>query len=181
MPTDHSSSLRAALQPEALRAALRPSRPVFADPWDSTADMFACYLAVSFLEPLLLWGGGRLMGKLFGFTTHWKLGLFMAAAVVGAGGFMTIVGRERTRLAVDVLTITAWVLLGLVVAPILGLDLSTTAAIVCYAVLLLLTFGYVLAAGRWQKAFISTVTWPVTWSVLAALFAFCAYRLILFT
>jgi hypothetical protein len=25
------------------------------------------------------------------------------------------------------------------------------------------------------------LSWPVTWSLLAALFAFCAYRLILFT
>ena len=46
------------------------------------------------------------------------------ALLIGAwvvAGFMTIVGRERTRLSVDVLAITAWILLGLVVARAAGL------------------------------------------------------------
>jgi hypothetical protein len=184
MAEEERGSLRAALQPDALRAALIPERPVFANPWDKTTDMFACYFAVSVFVPLLLWAGGKAMGQIFSFTSHWKLGVFIAAALVGAAGFMTIVGRERTRLAVDVLAITAWFLLGFVVAPIIGLDFSTVAAIVCYAVLLLLTLGYVLAAGRFERGilgFITTLTWPVTWSLLAVFFAWTAYRLILFT
>jgi hypothetical protein len=105
----------------------------------------------------------------------------MAAALVGAAGFMTIVGRERTSLSVDFLAITAWVLLGLVVAPILGLGLPVGAAIACYAVLLLAIFVYVIRFGRWETAFLRTVSWPVTWSLLAVFFAFSAHRLILFT
>ncbi|MDQ6820152.1 MAG: hypothetical protein M3076_07420, partial [Actinomycetota bacterium] len=89
-------------------------------------------------------------------------------------------GRERTRLAVDVLAITGWLLLGLVVAPILGLGLSTVAAIVAYGVLLLAVFVYVLRFGRWQTAFLQTASWPITWSLMALFFAFCAYRLILY-
>jgi hypothetical protein len=180
MEPENTSSLSAALQPAALRAALVPRRPVFGNPWDSTVDMFACYVAVSFVDPLLLWGGGKLMGSIFGFGSRWPLGVFIAAALVGAAGFMTIVGRERTSLAVDVVAITAWLLLGLVVAPILGLAPPTGAAIASYAVLLLLILGYVRAIGRWETAFLRTLSWPVTWSLLAALFAFCAYRLILF-
>jgi hypothetical protein len=143
--------------------------------------MFACYVAVSFVDPLLLWVGGKLMGSIFNFSSRWPLGLFMVAALVGAAGFMTIVGRERTRLAVDFLAITAWILLGLVVAPVLGLALSTIPALICYAILLLATFVYVLRFGRWQTAFFRTVSWPVTWSLLALLFAYCAHRLILYT
>jgi hypothetical protein len=104
----------------------------------------------------------------------------MAAALVGAAGFITIVGRERTRLSVDILTIAAWLLLGLVVAPILGLALSTGAAIASYAVLLVIIFVYVLRFGRWQTAFFRTVSWPVTWTFLALFFAYLAHRLILY-
>jgi hypothetical protein len=178
-PND-TSSLRAALAPAALREALVPRRPVFANPWDSSADMFACYVAVSFVDPLLLWCGGNVMGDIFGFSSHWRLGVFMAAALVGAAGFITIVGRERTRLSVDVLTIAAWLLLGLVVAPILGLALPAGVALACYAVLLLIIFVYVLRFGRWQTAFFRTVSWPLTWSFLALFFAFLAHRLILY-
>src|SRR5215207_6449099 len=137
MEPEPTSPLRAALQPSALRAALVPRRPVFENPWDSEVDIFACYVAVSFLDPLLLFCGGKLMSSIFGFGSRWPLGLFMAAAIVGAAGFMTIVGRERTCLAVDVLAITAWSLLGLVVAPVLGLAPPTGAAIAGYGVLLL--------------------------------------------
>jgi hypothetical protein len=180
MAADNTGTLRAALAPSALRSALAPRRPVFGNPWDSTADMFACYVAVSFIDPLLLWGGGALMGWIFGFSSRWSLGVYIAAALVGAAGFMTVVGRERTRLSVDVLAITAWFLLGLVVAPVLGLAPPTGAAIACYAVLLLAIFVYVVLFGRWQTAFLRTVSWPVTWSLLAAFFAFSAYHLILY-
>src|ERR1700759_3342300 len=118
---DHPRSFGAALEPEALRAALVPQRPVVANPWDSTEDMFACYFAVAFFDPLLLWAGGKLMGAIFGFSTHWAQGVFMVAALVGAAGFMTIVGRERTSLSVDIVAIGAWIVLGLIVAPIVGL------------------------------------------------------------
>ncbi|HEV2980472.1 MAG TPA: hypothetical protein VGX51_03495 [Solirubrobacteraceae bacterium] len=141
--------------------------------------MFACYVAVSVVGPLLLWGGGALMGDIFGFSSHWKLGVYIAAAVVGAAGFMTIVGRERTSLSVDILAITAWLLLGLVVAPILGLAPGTAAAIACYAVLLLAIFLYVRGVGRWRTAFLHTVSWPVTWTLLAAGFAFAAHEIVL--
>jgi hypothetical protein len=99
---------------------------------------------------------------------------------VGAGGFMTIVGRERTRLAVDVLTIAAWLILGLVVAPVIGLAPPKGVAIACYAVLLGVIFVYVLFFGHWKTAFLRTLSWPVIWSLLAAFFAYCAHTLILY-
>jgi hypothetical protein len=142
--------------------------------------MFSAYLAVSFMIPLLLFLGGKLTGAIFGFSSRWPLGIFMAAALVGAAGFITIVGRERTRLSVDVLAITAWLLLGLVVAPVLGLVLSTGAAIACYAVLLVAILLFVLRFGRWETPFLRTLSWPMIWSLLALLFAYSAYELILF-
>jgi hypothetical protein len=142
--------------------------------------MFACYLAVSFIGPLLLWAGGALIGDIVGFGSRWPLGVFMAAALVGAAGFITIVGRERTSLSVDLLAITVWLLLGLVVAPVLGLALPIGAAIASYAALLLAIFVYVLRFGRWQTAFLHTVSWPVTWSVLALFFAWSTHQLILY-
>jgi hypothetical protein len=175
-----TSSFRAALDPAALREALTPRRPVFADPWDSTEDIFACYIAVSVLNPMLLWVGGKLMSAIFGFGSHWSLGVFMVAALVGSAGFMTIVGRERTRLAVDVLAISVWIVLGLIVAPIVGLAPSALVAIIIYAVLLAVTLGYVLTIGRFRTAFVRTLGWPATWSLLGVFFAFAAYRLILF-
>jgi hypothetical protein len=143
--------------------------------------MFACYVAVSTIEPFLLWCGGKLMSSIFGFGSRWPLGVFMAAALVGAAGFMTIVGRERTGLTVDFLAITAWVLLGLVVAPVLGLAPPPWAAIVSYGILLLVILLYVLRFGRWETAFLRTVSWPMTWSLLALFFAFSAHRLILYS
>ena len=83
MAADNRSSLRAALEPSALRAALVPRRPVFANPWDSTPDMFACYVAVSFIDPLLLWGGGALMGSIFGHSGDYRNGL-LALSVMAA-------------------------------------------------------------------------------------------------
>jgi hypothetical protein len=142
--------------------------------------MFACCVAVTFVDPLLLWCGGELMSAIFGFSSHWPLGIFMAAALVGAAGFITIVGRERTSLSVDVLAIGAWLLLGLVVAPVLGLALPAGAAIATYAVLLAAILVYVLRFGRWETAFVNTVSWPITWSLLAVFFAFCAHRLVLY-
>jgi hypothetical protein len=178
--SDNSGTLRGALQPAALRQALVPRRPVFGNPWDSTEDMFACYVAVAVFDPLLLWAGGKLMGAIFGFGSHWHLGVFIAAAIVGAAGFMTIVGRRRANLSVDVLAITAWLILGLLVAPVLGLAPSNAAAIVVYAVLLVGIFAYVLGAGRWESGFIRTLSWPLTWSLLALFFAFLAYKTILY-
>ena len=142
--------------------------------------MFACYAAISIVDPVLLWAGGELTSWIFGFDSRWPLGVFMVAALVGAAGFITITGRERTSLSVDALAITAWVLLGLVVAPIIGLALPSWAAIACYGVLLLLILLYVLRFGRWETAFLSTVSWPVTWSLLALFFAFSAHQLIFY-
>lgn len=180
MASEDSTSLRTALRPPALKAALVPQRPVFADPWDSSVDMFACIAAVGAIEPLLLWGGGKLMSSIFGFGSHWHLGVFIAASVVGAAGFMTIVGRERTSLAVDVLAIAAWVLLGVVVAPVVGLAPSAGAAVAIYAGLLIVIVAYVLLFGHWKTAFLRTLTWPMTWLSLGAFFGFCAYRLLLY-
>jgi hypothetical protein len=180
MGSEDTSSFRAALEPAALKAALIPRRPVFGNPWDSEGDMFACYGAVSVIDPLLLWSGGELTDAVFGFGSRWPLGVFLAAALVGAAGFITITGRERTSLSVDVLAITAWVLLGLIVAPVIGLELPSGAAIVCYGVLLLLILVYVLRFGRWETAFLRTVSWPVTWSLLALLFALSAHKLIFY-
>jgi hypothetical protein len=180
MGPENPSSVREALQPSALRAALIPRRPVFRNPWDSEGDMFACYAAVSVVDPVLLWGGGELMSSIFGFDSRWPLGVFLAAALVGAAGFMTITGRERTSLSVDALAITAWLVLGLVVAPIIGLALPSAAAIASYGVLLLLILAYVLRFGRWETAFLRTVTWPVTWSLLALICALSAHQLVFY-
>jgi hypothetical protein len=56
--------------------------------------MFACYVAVSFIDPLLLWSGGKLMSSIFGFGSRWQLGVFIAAGVVG-GACVFRVGRQR--------------------------------------------------------------------------------------
>jgi hypothetical protein len=173
-------SLREALAPAALRAALVPHRPVFANPWDRETDMFACFAAVSVIVPFLLWCGGELTSAIFGFGAHWSLGVFMVGALVGAAGFMTIVGRERTSVTVDVLAITAWILLGLIIAPVLGLAPAAPAAIICYAIILVIILAYVLRIGRFETAFLRTLTWPITWSLLALAFAYLAYKLVLY-
>jgi hypothetical protein len=180
MGPENTSSVRAALEPSALRAALVPRRPVFGNPWDSEGDMFACYAAVSVIDPLLLWAGGELTSAIFGFDSRWPLGVFLAAALVGAAGFITITGRKRTSLSVDVLAITAWLVLGVVVAPVIGLALPSWAAIVSYGVLLLVILMYVLRFGHWETAFLRTVSWPVTWSLLALVFALSAHQLVFF-
>jgi MFS superfamily sulfate permease-like transporter len=180
MEPANETTLRAALTPSALREALQLRRPVFANPWDSEADMGACYAAVAVVIPGLLWSGGKLMGLIFSFGSHWRIGVFMVAALVGAAGFITIVGRERTRLSVDVLAIAAWLILGFVLAPIVGLAPPTAVSIACYAALLAGIFLYVLLFGHWKTAFLRTVSWPMTWSLLAVLFAFLAHRLILY-
>jgi hypothetical protein len=177
---DHSQSLRSALAPAALREAIVPRRPVFGNPWESPVDMFACYVAVAVFGPLLLWAGGALMSAIFGFKSHWPIGVFLVAALVGAAGFMTIVGRERTRLSVDVLAIAAWLVLGLVIAPIVGLAPSPLVAVVLYAVMLVAIFGFVLSFGRWRTEFVRTLSWPVTWSLLAVFFAWTAYETIIY-
>lgn len=173
-------TLREALTPAALREALVYRRPVFANPWDSTEGMFSCFAAVSVFNPLLLWCGGELMGAIFGFGSHWHIGVFMVASLVGAAGFITIIGRQRTRVTVDVLTIATWVVLGLIVAPIVGLAPPVVVAIILYAVLLLLVFAFVMFAGRWQTAFLRTISWPITWSLLAVFFAWASYKTIFY-
>jgi hypothetical protein len=178
--SEHTPRLRAALQSSALREALIPSRPVFGNPWDSTVDMFACYVAVSVIDPFLLWIGGQLMSAIFGFNAHWPVGLFLIAALVGGAGFITIVGRERTRLAVDVIAIASWLVLGVIVAPVVGLAPPALVAVILYAVLLLGIFASVIGFGRWRKSFFRTLSWPVTWSLLSVGFAYCAYALIYF-
>src|SRR5260370_2291318 len=95
MGPEDTTSLRAALRPPALRAALVVQRPVFGSPWDSPVDMFACIAALGVIEPLLLWGGGKLMSSIFGFGSRWHVGVFIAASVVGAAGFMTILRPHR--------------------------------------------------------------------------------------
>jgi hypothetical protein len=177
---DNTTSLRAALSRSALRGALVPSRPVFGNPWDSTVDMFACYIAVAVIDPFLLWLGGEIMGSIFGFSSHWPIGLFMIAALVGAAGFMTIVGRERTQLSVDVLAIATWLVLGLIVAPVIGLAPPAVVAVILYAVLLLGILVYVLFVGHFEISFVRTISWPLTWSLLALLMAWTAYHLIYF-
>ena len=180
MGPENTSSVGGALQPSALRAALIPHRLVFGNPWDSAGDMFACFAAVSIIDPLLLWAGGGLTSWIFGFDSRWPLGVFMAAALVGAAGFITITGRERTSLSVDAMAITAWLLLGFIVAPIIGLALPSGAAIATYGILLLLILVYVLRFGRWETAFLRTVSWPVTWSLLALLFALSAHQFVFY-
>jgi len=174
------ASLRAALQPAALKAALKPGPPVFRDPWDSPVDMAFSYLAVSVIGPLLLFCGAQVMSLAFGLDSQWPLGLFMAAGLVGAAGFITIFGRERTNLSVDLLAITAWLLLGLVVAPLIGLALPPGAALASYGVLLLVILLVVRRFGRWESDFRRTLSWPVTWSLLGLLFAYSAHQLIFY-
>jgi hypothetical protein len=172
--------LRAALQPAALRAALKPSRPVFRDPWDSPIDIFSSYVVVSIVDPLLLYAGGELTSAIFGFDSYWPLGVFMAAAVVGAAGYITIVGRARSSLSVDVLAIAVWVLLGLLVAPIIGLALPVGVALACYAVLLLVILVFVRRFGRWETDFLRSLSWPITWCLLAVFFAYTAHELLMY-
>ena len=177
---DSTPTVRSALAPDALREAMVVRRPVFANPWDSTADMGLCYLAIAVIDPFLLWIGGKLMGAIFNFSSHWPLGVFMVAALVGAAGFMTIVGRQRTRLTVDILTIAAWVVLGLIVAPIIGLAFSPLAAIIVFAIMLAGIFVYVLRFGHFDRGVPRTLSWPITWSLLALFFSFCLHQLVLY-
>jgi hypothetical protein len=46
--------------------------------------------------------------------------------------------------------------------------------------LLVVILLYVLRFGRWETAFLRTVSWPMTWSLLALFFAFSAHRLVLY-
>lgn len=181
MKPQNTGSLRGALQPAALRAALKPRRPIFRDPWDSPIDMFVSYLAVSVIGPLLLFCGGQAMSLVFGLDSRWPLGLFMAAGLVGAAGFITIVGRERTNLSVDLLAIAAWLLLGLVVAPLVALALPSWAALVSYGIVLLGILLFVRRFGRWESDFRRTLSWPVTWALLGLLFAYSAHQLIFYS
>jgi hypothetical protein len=172
--------LRAALQPAALRAAMRPSRPVFRNPWDSPIDIFSSYVVVSIVDPLLLFAGGELTSAIFGFDSYWPLGVFIAAAVVGAAGYITIVGRARSSLSVDIVAIGVWVLLGLLVAPIIGLALPVGVALACYGVLLVVILIFVRRFGRWETDFLRSLSWPITWTLLAVFFAYTAHELLMY-
>lgn len=113
----------------------------------------------------MLWCGAQATSATFGFSSRWRLGVFIAAGLVGAAGFIRIVTRQRETLTGDVAAITVWVLLGFVAAPILGLalfcdgrrrDLRLLAGgrpVLCFCV------------GRWQTPFLRTVSWPVIWSL----------------
>ena len=103
MGSEDTSSVRAALAPSALKAALVPRRPVFGNPWDSAGDIFACYVAVSLVDPVLLWAGGELTSAIFGYGSRWPLGVFMAAALVHASGYMKNFGAmsDNPQMAVS--------------------------------------------------------------------------------
>ena len=150
------------------------------EPQDLVQEMFACYAAVSLINPLLLWCGAQATSAIFGFSSRWQLGVFMAAALVGAAGIITIVTRQRKTLTGDIAAITVRVLLGFVAAPILGLAVSATVAVAIYAYSLVVALFLFLCVGRWQTPFLRTVSWPVIWSLLALFFAFIAYKLILY-
>lgn len=81
----------------------------------------------------MLWCGAQATSATFGFSSRWRLGVFIAAGLVGAAGFITIVTRQRETLTGDVAAITVWVLPGFVAAPILGLALSATVAVAIFA------------------------------------------------
>lgn len=120
------------------------------------------------------------MSLIFGLDSRWPIGLFMAAGLVGAAGFMTVVGRERTSLSVDILAIAAWLLLGLVVAPPIGLALPPGPALASDGVLLLGILFVVRRFGNWETDFHRTLSWPVIWSLLALLFAYIWHQLIFY-
>jgi hypothetical protein len=142
--------------------------------------MGVSYLAVSVIGPLLLFCGGQLMSLVFGLDSRWPLGVFMAAGLVGAAGFITIFGRERTNLSLDLVAVAAWLFLGLVVAPLIGLALPPGAALASYGVLLLIILLVVRGFGRWESDFRGALSWPVTWSVLGVLFAYTSHQLLFY-
>ena len=179
--TEQSPTLQEALSAAELRKATQFRRPVYRDPWDSPIDMVLSYMAACVIVPALLYAGGQLMGSIFSLSARWPFGLFLLAALVGEATFITIVGRERGSAAVDLLTITGWLILGLVIAPIVALALSDGAAATVFAVLLVGNLIFVRAFGVWQEAFRRSLSWPVTWSVMALIFAAASYELIFFT
>ncbi len=117
------------------------------------------------------------MSPIFGLDSRWPLGTYMAAGLVGAAGFITIVGSERINLTVDLVAIAAWLVLGIVIAPLLGLALPPAAALVGYGVVLLAILLVVRRFGHWETDFRRTLSWPVTWSVLALFFAYSWHQL----
>jgi hypothetical protein len=56
----------------------------------------------------VLWCGAQATSAIFGFSSRWRLGVFMAAALVGAACFITIVTRQSETLTGDVAAITIW-------------------------------------------------------------------------
>ncbi len=64
------------------------------EPEDLLQEIFTCYTAVSVIDPLLLWCGAQATSAVFGFSSRWRLGVFMVAALIGAAGLITIVMRQ---------------------------------------------------------------------------------------
>ena len=60
--------------------------------------MFACFVAVSCIDPLLLWCGGELMSSIFGFGSRWLLGVFMAAALTQTFDLHDLALRDEAHL-----------------------------------------------------------------------------------
>ncbi|MGH2839691.1 MAG: hypothetical protein ACRDKY_02565, partial [Solirubrobacteraceae bacterium] len=71
--------------------------------------------------------------------------------------------------------------LGVVVAPLLGLAVSPGAALASYGVLLLIILLFVRRFGYWESDFRRSLSWPVTWSLLALLFACSSHQLIFYS
>jgi hypothetical protein len=136
-----------------------------------------CYAAVTVIDLLLLWCGGKLLGAIFGVDSRWRLGLFMGAALLEGGLVMFI--RPRISLSGDILRFTVWLLLGLVAAPLVGLTLSPGAAGASYAALLLVSIALFLSFRLWQPGFVCRLSWLTAWTLLALFFSFSAYRLVL--
>lgn len=178
-PPDKTGPLRAAVAPDAMRAAMRLRRPVFRDPWDSPGDMGFAYLIVSIVNPLLLYLGAQGLG-VAGLDSRWPLGVFMAAGLVGGVGLVTIVGRERSSLSVDVVAVAVWLFLGLVIAPLVGLALPAGVAVACYGAMLGAIFILVRFWGRFPAAFHRSLSWPTTWSLLALFFSYTWHELFLY-
>jgi hypothetical protein len=158
-----------------------PSRRVAAphvDPWDSGPDLLACSALFGVL-PFVLWSGGEAASSVFGFPSRWRIGIFMAAAAVGLCGFVVLEGRRNDGLLPHTIVISAWLLLVLVVEPILGLGLSTEAALKGYGMaLLLILFCLVFFAPEFSLR--HTPSWLLVWGALAAIFAYLAHELVLY-
>lgn len=160
-------------------AASDGNLPGVNDPSISAVNVIACYAAVTLVNPLLLWGGGALAGSLFGFSSHWRLGMFIAASVVLIAGLIAVEGRRATDLRSDLLASVAWLVLAFVAVPVLGLSIRPAAALASLAGLLFVFLLYVLLWAS-DAPTIALMSWLLIWTLLAGFFGFCAHRLVLF-